>query len=99
MQNRNKLFFLFILTCILRVDLYGNSQVMKDNPANEYLYDYLFFDNSLMDDSYYYSKTDYATPSWIKNLRSLLPVSERFFSPGNSLELTIHFCKGREMVL
>jgi len=61
---------------------------MKDNPANEYLYDYLFFDNSLMDDSYYYSKTDYATPSWIKNLRSRLPVSERSFSPGNSLELT-----------
>jgi len=50
----------------ITVDLYGNSQVMKDNPANEYLYDYLFFDNSLMDDSYYYSKTDYATPSWIK---------------------------------
>ncbi|MBZ4652363.1 MAG: hypothetical protein JG761_1163 [Proteiniphilum sp.] len=88
MQSRNKLFFLFILTSILRVNLYGNSQVLKDNPANEYLYDYLFFDNSLMDDSYYYSKTGYTTPSWIKNLQSRLPVSERFFSPGNALELT-----------
>ena len=90
-QIRKNLLLLFILASMLRVDTYGNSQVLNDtpaSPANEYQYDYLFFDNSLMDDSYYYSKTDYTTPSWIKNLQGRLPVSGRFFSPGNSLELT-----------
>jgi len=57
--------------------------------STEYLYDYIFFDNSLMKDFYFYSKAEYQSPSWVKNIRQHLPVNEaESFSQGNSLELT-----------
>lgn len=53
------------------------------------LHDKIFFENSLMDGSYYYTRTEYVGNSWVKNIQHKLPVSaEKFFTPGNSLELT-----------
>lgn len=56
--------------------------------AEERTYDYVFFDNSLMEGSWFYSSVKYEHPSWVKNLRGKLPLSEAFYySPGNALEL------------
>jgi exo beta-1,2-glucooligosaccharide sophorohydrolase (non-reducing end) len=56
--------------------------------AQEPLYDKIFFANSRMDKSYFYSETSYKNPSWIKNVQKKLPVNDSlFFTPGNSLEL------------
>ena len=56
--------------------------------AEEPGYDHSFFVNSRMKGNYFYSKTSYQSPSWIKNVKSKLPVNEaNFFTPGNSLEL------------
>ena len=56
--------------------------------AQEPAYDHSFFVNSRMKGNYFYSKTSYQSPSWIKNVMSKLPVNEvHFFTPGNSLEL------------
>lgn len=83
------LFLLLISSPIVQVDvLYGNPQGLKDNSPTEYSHDYIFFENSLMDGYYFYTKTDYTSPSWIKNARHHLPVGNTAFSPGNSLELT-----------
>ena len=79
---------LVILTPILRVDIYGNLSPLSNHPSSAYLYDYLFFDNSMMEGYHYYTKTEYTSPSWIKNVSLRLPVSDTAFSPGNSLELT-----------
>lgn len=56
--------------------------------SSEYLYDYVFFENSLMDGFHFYTKTQYTSPSWVKNARNHLPVNGHAFTPGNSLELT-----------
>jgi hypothetical protein len=56
--------------------------------AQEHLYDYTFFTNSAMPGNYFYSKTSFNSPSFIKNVKYRLPVNEKFFNtPGNSLEL------------
>jgi hypothetical protein len=56
--------------------------------AQEPLYDKIFFANSIMMDSYFYSEADYTSPSWIKNVTHHLPVSNTvFFTPSSSLEL------------
>lgn len=56
--------------------------------AQEPEYDFSFFVNSRMEGNYFYSKASYQTPSWVKNIQGKLPVStDRFFTPGNSLEL------------
>lgn len=52
------------------------------------LHDKIFFENSLMDGNYYYSKAEYRGNSWLKNIQGKLPVTEIAFTPGNSLELT-----------
>lgn len=63
--------------------------------AREPAYDYLFFANSPMEGSWFYSKTSYTNPSWVKNKRQKLPVSTgQAFTPGNSLELTYVNGKG-----
>lgn len=87
-QIGKTLFLLLISSLIVQVDVYGNPQELKDNPPTEYSHDYIFFENSLMDGYYFYTKTDYTSPSWIKNARHHLPVGDTAFSPGNSLELT-----------
>jgi hypothetical protein len=52
-------------------------------------YDKVFFDNSPMQGNYFYSSVSYTSPGWVKNIRKKLPVEEqKFFTPGNSLELT-----------
>lgn len=65
--------------------------------TQEPLYDKVFFANSLMEESYFYSEATYTTPSWIKNVNHKLPVnSEQFYTPGNALELNyISADKGR----
>ena len=56
----------------------------------EYEYDYLFFENSLMPDYYYYSSATYSDGSNIKNINGKLPVcDEESFTAPNSLELTL----------
>jgi hypothetical protein len=56
--------------------------------AQEHLYDYTFFTNSSMPGNYFYSKTFFKSPSFIKSVNYRLPVNEKFFnSPGNSLQL------------
>lgn len=56
--------------------------------ARERAYDNVLFVNSRMDGNYFYSKTLYTAPSWIKNSRNKLPVNKDiFYTPGNSLQL------------
>ncbi|MGH2647884.1 MAG: glucoamylase family protein [Ginsengibacter sp.] len=56
--------------------------------AQEHLYDYTFFTNSRMDRNYFFSKTSFRAPSFIKSDNYRLPVNETIFNtPGNSLEL------------
>ena len=56
--------------------------------ANPRLPDKIFFDNSPMTGSYFYSEVTYTSPSFLKNRRHKLPVNDQqFFTPGNSLEL------------
>lgn len=56
--------------------------------AQEPLYDQSIFENSPMRDFYYYSRTQYQSPSWIKNRQEKIPVNDSlFFTPGNALEL------------
>lgn len=47
----------------------------------------IFFSNSLMTGGYFYSEVTYRSPSWILNSNQRLTVSERNFTPGNSLAL------------
>lgn len=57
--------------------------------ATERLYDYTFFENSLMPGSYFYTSVKYTSPAWVKHVGHHLPVSEeQFCTPGNSLELS-----------
>ena len=54
----------------------------------EYEYDYMFFENSLMPDYYFYSSATYSDGSYIKNINGKLPVcEEESFTAPNSLEL------------
>lgn len=58
------------------------------NFAQEPEYHHVFFDNSLMEESWFYSEASYESPSFILNVEGRLPVeSELFFTPGNSLQL------------
>lgn len=57
--------------------------------ATERPYDYIFFENSLMKGNYFYSEARYTSPSWVKQARHRLPVTQSVsFTPGNALELT-----------
>ena len=48
----------------------------------------VFFANSPMSESYFYTQANYTAPGWIKNVKQKLPVTtQHFFSPGNALEL------------
>ena len=54
--------------------------------AQEPLYDRIFFENSPMSKSFFYSEAKYTSPSWVKNVSGKLPVSDSiFFTPGNAL--------------
>lgn len=56
--------------------------------AQEHLYNYTFFTNSRMQGNYFFSKTSFQSPSFIKNNNYRLPVDEKIFNtPGNSLQL------------
>lgn len=56
--------------------------------AQETEYNHVFFDNSLMEESWFYSETSYTSPSHILNIQGKLPVNtDVAFTPGNSLQL------------
>ncbi len=56
--------------------------------AQEHLYDYVIFKNSMMRGDYYFSKTSAQSPSSIVNVKGRLPVNSKIFhTPGNSLKL------------
>ncbi len=70
-----KLFFCFLI-------------ISSAAEAQENLHDYTFFVNSAMPGNYFYSKTSFQSPSFIKNINYRLPVNEKIFNtPGNSLQL------------
>lgn len=63
--------------------------------AQETEYNHVFFDNSLMEESWFYSETSYTSPSHILNIQNRLPVErEMSFTPGNSLQLNYHSAPG-----
>jgi hypothetical protein len=56
--------------------------------AQEPEYDHVIFDNSLINGSYYYSKGEYISPSFIETVKKRLPVTEdEYFTAKNSLLL------------
>ncbi|MBZ9728365.1 hypothetical protein LB467_01575 [Salegentibacter sp. JZCK2] len=56
--------------------------------AQETEYNHVFFDNSLMEESWFYGETSYTSPSHILNIQGRLPVNtDVAFTPGNSLHL------------
>lgn len=55
--------------------------------AQEPLQDKVFFSNSRMPESYFYSEATYQSPAWILNKNHKLVVSEKNFTPGNALLL------------
>ena len=72
---------------IKRLLLYG---LICSAPAHaqEHLYDYTFFTNSRIAGNYFFSKTSFQSPSFIKNKNQRLPVSTTIFhTPGTALEL------------
>ncbi|GAI31573.1 unnamed protein product [marine sediment metagenome] len=60
----------------------------RNGSEAEYEYDYMFFENSLMPEYYFYSAAKYSDGSYIKNINGKLPVcEEESFTAPNSLEL------------
>lgn len=56
--------------------------------AQEHLYDYTLFTNSRIGGNYFYSKTSFQSPSFIKNENQRLPVSTTVYhTPGTALQL------------
>ncbi|MCP9198478.1 hypothetical protein MKO06_01065 [Gramella sp. GC03-9] len=56
--------------------------------AQEPEYHKVFFENSLMEKSWYHSEVDYNSPSFVLNIEKRLPVNNtEAFTPGNSLSL------------
>lgn len=56
--------------------------------AKELEYNQVFFENSLMKKSWFYSETSYQSPSFVLNIQGKLPVENKeSFTPGNSLQL------------
>jgi len=68
--------------------------------AQEPLYDKIFFENSPMSKSFFYSEAKYTSPSWVNNVSGKLPVSDSiFFTPGNALCLNyVSLPKGKWQV-
>jgi len=74
-------------TIILLLILFNFTLSSRGQEA-EYEYDYIFFENSLMPDYYFYSSATYSDGSYIKNINGKLPVCEEgSFTAPNSLEL------------
>ena len=56
--------------------------------AQEMAYNKVFFENSLMESSWFHSSVTYKSPSFVLNIEGKLPVeNENAFTPGNSLAL------------
>jgi hypothetical protein len=84
-----------LLTLMIVILIFQGYNKIYASSSPEYLYDYVFFENSLMKDYHFYTKAQYTSPSWIKSARQHLPVSSEIaFSPGNSLELTYQSSTG-----
>ncbi len=58
-------------------------------------YDQVFFDNSLMEESWFYSEVSYDEPSFVLNHEKRIPVtSAESFTPGNCLQLNYNSAIG-----
>jgi len=56
--------------------------------AQESEYHHVFFDNSLMEESWFFSNVSYEKPGFVLNVEGRLPVEDQVsFTPGNSLKL------------
>ena len=56
--------------------------------GQEIEYNHVFFQNSLMKGSWFYSETSYTPPSHVLNVKGKLPINtDLAFTPGNSLQL------------
>lgn len=65
------------------------------NYGQEPEYNKTFFDNSLMENSWFYSEVSYSIPSFVLNVEKRLPVEKDVvFTPGNSLNLNYTSSKG-----
>lgn len=63
--------------------------------AQEMVYDRIFFENSLMEKSWFFSEVTYDSPSFVFNIKEKLPVNnEEAFTPGNSLVLRYNSSPG-----
>jgi len=71
-----------LLLCIIGSGIPSFAQIQ------ERVYDYLFFENSILPGHYFFSDVNYSEGSYVKNVRGKLPVCEsEFFTPPNSLVL------------
>jgi len=82
-------------------DVYGSghfdvfTEFPTDSVFKEHAYTQVFYENSLMTDSWFYSKIEHEKPSYIFNVEGRLPVTENHaFTPGNSLKLQYRSAPG-----
>jgi hypothetical protein len=62
---------------------------MNSIPSKRSYSHHLIFDNSLTEESYYFSYASFVPPSWIETVKHKLPVSsDRSYSPPNCLKLS-----------
>lgn len=74
-MKTNWIFWMFVLFPLVQV-------------AQEPEYNHVFFDNSLMEKSWFYSEASYESPGFVLNVEGRLPVENNLsFTPGNSLQL------------
>ena len=68
--------------------LFGTLLFSASVHAQEQEYNYTIFTNSRMTGNYFFSKTSFHSPSFIKNVGYRLPINEKMSNtPGNSLQL------------
>lgn len=76
---------LFIILYFLIPDF---TSIASHAQVPEREYDYVFFENSIMPDFYYFSSVNYSEDAYVKNTRAKIPVCDtHFFTPPNSLSL------------
>ena len=66
--------------------------------AGEHAYTPVFFENSLMEESWFYSSGEYEGPSYLENIERGLPVSfDHAFNPG--ISFTLHYRSASEKAM
>lgn len=73
---------------MLKLKLLAIAVLLSASAFSQEQHDKIFFENSLVDGNYYYSKAEYDGQSWVNNVQGKLPVSNKtFYTPGNAIEL------------